>query len=361
MTTIAVITDTHIGKQWKNARIETTLMAFADEMETVKPDMIIHAGDVFNVKRPTSDSIEFATKWFMRLANSCDHLILIPGGHDQDIPRNTTAIDFADDLTSNIVVIYEPVEWSGLFMMPYQRRLTDEHIAMIANSNIAILHQGIDSVPLDNGKRMYGNVADAVPYNTFDNVKLAVIGHMHTPWTNGSNICVLGSPYQTSYSHAITDRNYMLFDLENPSQVVLHSIPSTYFLKKLTLSVNNDITSNRLIKMLPSQIPQTYMDITIGVEGALTHSIVQNIKHTVISVYGDWIDNIDVVSVLTTAERVLKQEILATLAVNKGNQTPSDWLDIWMEKRGEAYFKSKPAMKELMHSELREIISLTSK
>jgi DNA repair exonuclease SbcCD nuclease subunit len=342
---------------WPTPRAEATLDAFAAEMEGVRPDYIIHAGDVFNLKRPQSDAVEYATKWLTRLAAACKELILIPGGHDQDVPAGTTAVDFADDLAPNITVIYEPINWWGLFMMPYQRKLTPEQVDMIAASQICVIHQGIDKVPLDNGKRLYGNVSDAVPYSAFANVKLAVVGHMHTPWADGKNVCVLGSPYQTLYSHAICDRHYLMFDLENPASARLCDFPGVFFLKKLVLTVPAEVTRKELSKMLPAWEGNTYVDVTIGVEGPLSQPVANDIRQAVKSVYGDWADVVTVVSVLSTAERILKQEILDIMSIqDPASKTPSDWLEIWMERKGGAYFDANPELTKYMHQELEDIL-----
>jgi len=356
MYNIVAITDTHIGKAWKTPRIEGVLNAFAEEMEEVRPNVIAHMGDVFHNKRPSASAVEFATQWLLRLANTCDTLVLLPGGHDQDIPNNMTAIDFADDLAPNIAIIYEPTDIDGLFMMPYQRRLTDEHLDMIARSEVCLLHQGVCEIPLDHGQRIYGNVADAVPIDTFKNVKLAGIGHMHTTWAH-RNIVVLGAPYQTQYNHPIIERCYLMFDLEKPADYVLVELPTTFYLQKIALNIAEGTEQSKLMKMLPQCDPNTYVDITIGVEGAINRSIVEGYRLACDRIYGDWIDSVTVISVLSSAERVMQRDILRAVTIaDKDRKTPADWLDIWMAKQSNAYYESHPELKLCMHEELHSII-----
>lgn len=360
MTNCVFLTDTHVDRPWPDNRQETALTAFAEEMESVRPDILFHGGDVFNKKSPTSSGTEFMTQWLTKLSKCCQQIILLPGGHDQDAPRGTTAIDFVDDLAPNITIIYEPVDLDGMVMMPYQRRLTPENLAMIANAEIAILHQGVDSAPRDNGTK-YGNIPDAVPLACFQNTRLALIGHIHTPWTNGTNVHLVGSPYQTRWDHQAVQRNYVMFDLEDPTTVNYMPFPGTFYLQDVTLSIHPEITMEEFISILPGWRDSTYVRVKIGVEGVISNATRRLIEQAVKTTYGGWLDDLHVLSVLSSAERTVQNDIVLAMHGKAEMKAPGEWLDFWMDRRGGAYFRSHKAVVDQMHIELEEIVGLSEK
>jgi exonuclease SbcD len=74
------IADTHIklGARWDECR--RVLEHFAGRVEDEKPDVIIHAGDVFDA-RSTPKEMEYAEQWFQRLADTSP-VVVVGGNHD---------------------------------------------------------------------------------------------------------------------------------------------------------------------------------------------------------------------------------------------------------------------------------------
>jgi exonuclease SbcD len=74
------IADTHIklGTRWDECR--RVLNHFSQRVEEEKPDIVLHAGDVFDA-RSAPKEMEFAEEWFQRMANVCP-VVIVGGNHD---------------------------------------------------------------------------------------------------------------------------------------------------------------------------------------------------------------------------------------------------------------------------------------
>ena len=360
MTTALVLTDTHIGKEFKDDRIPQALMAFADVVEEVKPDVLFHVGDVFNVKKPSGQHIEFATQWFRRLASHTGAIFVIAGGHDQDAHSNETAIDFIDDLEQNIEVFTEIHSFDGLCLLPYTRRLTTDHQRELQAAEIILMHQGIVETPLDHGKRLYGKMPDAVPLSWVEHSRLTICGHIHTPWLNDTgNIVVLGSPYPTHPRHPDCERNIGLFTLEDPSDFALLDFPGTFRLQRYVIEIKEkENVKDALLKRLPSPEANTYYYFIIAIEGTQKAAIIKDTKTIVETVYGEQLDDVQVTLVLPKNVRTNYEKLRVT-ANKAAGKTPVEMLDIWMQLKADAYYQANPKLKEQMLQEFSNILITT--
>lgn len=75
--TVVLVSDTHLGRD--HAYFQDNWEAFLAEMEALKPDLVIHAGDVSFNGPDVADDIHFAKEQIARLAVPW---VAIPGNHD---------------------------------------------------------------------------------------------------------------------------------------------------------------------------------------------------------------------------------------------------------------------------------------
>lgn len=357
-TTTLVITDTHIGKEFKDDRIPNTLNVFADMVEDIKPDVLIHLGDVFNVKKPGGQHIEFATQWFRRLSESAGTIFVIAGGHDQDAHSETTAIDFLDDLARNIEIFTEMHSIEGICFLPYTRRLQKADRLAMENAEIILMHQGIVESPLDHGKRLYGKMGDAVPLAWVEHSQLTLCGHIHTPWSNPqNNVIILGSPYPTHFRHPDCQRSAGLFSLEDPSDFTLVDFPGTFKLQRQVIEVREkENLQAALMKKLVSPEPDVYYYVVVAIEGNHKPAVIKEARTIVESVYGEQVDDIQVSLVLPKNIRTNYEKLRVTANKAMG-KSPVEMLDIWTQLKADAYYKSNPTLKERMLQEFDSIIA----
>ncbi|MBU0687406.1 MAG: DNA repair exonuclease [Candidatus Margulisbacteria bacterium] len=87
------ISDTHLGyaayrklsENGYNQREEDALEAFrqaVDKIIELKPDFVLHGGDLFDIVRPTNRIIHFAIEQLLRLVNAKIPTVIISGNHE---------------------------------------------------------------------------------------------------------------------------------------------------------------------------------------------------------------------------------------------------------------------------------------
>lgn len=87
------ISDTHLGyatyrkvsENGYNQREEDILTSFQqaiDKIIEIKPDFVIHGGDLFNIVRPTNRIIHFAIEQLLRLVEAKIQTVIISGNHE---------------------------------------------------------------------------------------------------------------------------------------------------------------------------------------------------------------------------------------------------------------------------------------
>jgi exonuclease SbcD len=90
---IVHIADTHLGysaykkisENGFNQREEDVILSFLDAVDriiTLKPDLVLHSGDLFDSVRPTNRIIRIAIEQLLRIYNAGIPLVLISGNHE---------------------------------------------------------------------------------------------------------------------------------------------------------------------------------------------------------------------------------------------------------------------------------------
>jgi len=164
---IVHLSDTHLGfsafsridpADGVNLREKDFYRAFeqaVDKAIALKPDAVIHAGDLFDVPRPTNRAIVFAQRQLIKLSEAGIETVLISGNHST--PRLSES--------ANIVRLFEP--WKHIHPFhepgirtvtigdltvqaaphssepPLARLVTEMHPSKDTKYNVAVLHVGV--------------------------------------------------------------------------------------------------------------------------------------------------------------------------------------------------------------------------
>jgi DNA repair exonuclease SbcCD nuclease subunit len=164
---IVHLSDTHLGfsaysridpTDGVNLREKDFYNAFrqaVDKTIALKPDAVVHAGDLFDVPRPTNRAIVFAQEQLIRLSEAGIETVLISGNHST--PRLSES--------ANIFRIFEP--WKHIHPLhapgiqtvvvgditvraaphssdpPLSRIATEMHLSRETKYNVAVLHIGV--------------------------------------------------------------------------------------------------------------------------------------------------------------------------------------------------------------------------
>lgn len=111
------VSDTHLGysayrkttEDGVNQRemdVYNAFEQFVDYAVKIKPDIIIHAGDLFDSVRPNNRAITFSIKQILRLSKKNIPVVIISGNHDQPKLRETAHIFEIFDHIENVFAVY---------------------------------------------------------------------------------------------------------------------------------------------------------------------------------------------------------------------------------------------------------------
>jgi len=97
---------TEEGINQREKDVYNSFEQFTDYAIEKKPDLIIHAGDLFDSVRPNNRAITFAIKQMVRLSKEKIPFVLISGNHEQPKLKETGHIFSVFDHINNIYPIY---------------------------------------------------------------------------------------------------------------------------------------------------------------------------------------------------------------------------------------------------------------
>lgn len=350
-------TDTHLGINGLDYRMTTMLNSFIRQaVEQYHPDVAICLGDVFNSKKPAANIIEYAVQWFRAWAESVGTVIIIPGNHDIDAFSGSSAVDYLDDISSNIMVFSEPTEYMDMLFVPYHRNLTPDVRKMIARYPQVFLHQGYTKAPLY-GSRLYGDKPDALSNKELASKDLALIGHIHTPlYLPDSRVYLLGAPYQIRYADALLERSFGVWTMENPSDFRLVPFAHNYYLQKIDLVVQaGNKAVDELVKMLPSRAENYYYQVNVAVEGGAMPKQITDMRRSIQELFGDSLDGSSVISIQSKSNRQFFTE-LKRASLLKEAKAPQEMLAIHMKNTNRAYYEANPELYQGVLDEFADIV-----
>lgn len=355
-------TDTHLGITSLDSRMGDMLNSFAIQLiEEVHPDVAICLGDVFNTKKPSASIIEFATAWFSTLAQYIPHILIIPGNHDIDGITGSTAVDYLDDLASNIQIFYEPTQYMDMLFVPYRRVLDSKTRSMIKSHQQVFLHQGYSQAPLY-GSRLYGEKPDAVSEDEMYGKTLSLLGHIHVPmYEPDSNLYILGSPYQTRYTEPLIQRGFACWTVENPSDIQIIPFNTNFYLERLNFTTQPSKNMvDDVIKSLPSPEDNHYYQIMVTVEGKARHSQLEDMRRGIAEVYKGCLDGCSISTVLAASERTFYHQMKLASAVKERDTAPTEMLSVYMKGMKQSYFKANPTLEAGVINEFTDIVKTIS-
>jgi DNA repair exonuclease SbcCD nuclease subunit len=249
------IADTHLGasayrkrsESGYNQREEDIANAFeaaVDKILEIKPDFVLHAGDLFDSARPTNRMIHFALEQVLRIAKEVP-FIIISGNHDTPKQLYTGSVFKIFEVMpvndGRLHVIYKnkytPVELEtpgGKVTIHAVPQCTEDRIfrdqlnavkKVEGQKNILMLHGGVI------GMREFAHgdfnelLVDAKYFdeNEFDYVAL---GHYHNFANVGRNAWFSGSTERLSFNEAGTQKGIAVVNLSSEPKVELHPTPT---------------------------------------------------------------------------------------------------------------------------------------
>ena len=234
------LADTHLGysayrkinKDGINQREVDIYDAFKQVIDysiKIKPDFIIHAGDLFDSVRPNNRAISVALQEFIRLSNKEIPLIVISGNHETPKLRETGNIFRIFDHLENIYPVYDnkyeildfkknnkTISFHALPQFLNKKEF-DENLKKVKTKNISdynflILHGAVTGMKEFSMNEFNEHIIPKKIIN--DNFDYIALGHYHKFTKISENTFYSGSSEKLSFSEANEKKGFIEIDLD---------------------------------------------------------------------------------------------------------------------------------------------------
>ena len=257
----------------READFYDAFLQVVEDIKKIKPDFIIHSGDLFHRSNPTNRAITFALKQFNILNSMNIPIILIAGNHST--PRTNFSapiLEIFEDL-ENVYVAYKQkleifeFEDINFFALPHtndEEKILDEIEKLKPQKdkkNILIMHCSVGASYLmsEFGEWVFPSEKEEI-FNEFDYVAL---GHWHGFGNvkNYENVFYSGSTERTSLNDKRNSKGYIVVNLDENLKVEYKEI-KIRTIKSFEIDCTNDIL-NELQNIDKSNLKGAIVDIKL--------------------------------------------------------------------------------------------------
>ena len=202
-----------------------------EQIFELKPDFIVHAGDLFHTPRPSNRAIRVALASIQKISDAGIPFIIVAGNHETPRIRTTGSIFESIALFPNVYAAftnkYEKFNINGVdfHCVPHcsltedlEKALESITIDKSTKSNVLVSHGAWS------GKTLYGmgefNEQRLPDIETISNVQFDYIalGHYHRQVDIKPHVCYSGSTERTSLNEHNTTSGFLTFDLEKKAK-----------------------------------------------------------------------------------------------------------------------------------------------
>jgi DNA repair protein SbcD/Mre11 len=246
--------DTHLGfseynkidpESGLNQREQDFYVAWQQVMQGIflhKPDVIIHAGDLFHTPRPSNRAIHVALESIQKISDAGIPFILISGNHETPRIRTTGSIFESIDLFPNVYAAYQSryekftVNNIDFHCLPHCS-LTEEMDAsyealvkgVTGDANVLISHGAWGGKEYGMGEFNEQRLPD--PENlTGKAFNYIALGHYHRYVAVKENACYCSSTERTSLNEHDSTCGYLIVDFESGERTY-HEIKTRAMIK----------------------------------------------------------------------------------------------------------------------------------
>ncbi len=231
---IVHVADTHIGysayrkvdENGFNLRemdVYHAFEEFVDQVLDIKPDIVLHCGDLFDSVRPTNRALSFALDQVIRISDAGIPLVVIAGNHCTPRLRETGSVFRLFEHLENVFPVYkgacEEIQIGDLMVhaIPHSdgetfKQQLEKLSPAPTRFNLAMMHAGVVGFSVF---KMNEFNEQLVPTSylrpDFDYIAL---GHFHENCQVAKNAEYCGSTERFSFSEARDKKGFILLDLE---------------------------------------------------------------------------------------------------------------------------------------------------
>ncbi len=248
MKKIYHIADTHIGYSAYRRIDEATglnhrevdtyeaFKQFVDYALKERPDVILHAGDLFDSVRPTNRAISFTLSQILRLSDAGIPFVAISGNHETPRLKETGSVFSLFEHIPDVHLVYEnkyelvEIDDISIHAIPHCDDIKGEKNKMMSNNsdtsfNIALIHASV----LGAGQpifRMGEFNEQIVDINDLTNFDYLALGHFHKCTKVMEDAYYAGSTERFSFNEVNDDKVFLEVRLreDGEKEVIFHEL-----------------------------------------------------------------------------------------------------------------------------------------
>jgi exonuclease SbcD len=274
------ISDTHLGfsayskldpAEGINQREADIYLAFEqaiDKALELKPDVVVHSGDLFDTVRPQNRAIDFALRQLLRLSEAEIETVLISGNHSTPRLRETGNIFRIFEHLKSIHPVHEPgakriaVGDMAIHAVPHSSNPSLVNVlSKLAPSNeyelnVLVLHAGIldsDTYRMDEFNEQ--TVPLSAVKSEWDYVAL---GHFHRFAEVTKNACYAGSTERFGFGESAQKKGIVEVDLGKRS-VKFHELKIREMVELKNLDAAN-LASSEILRVAKDIVSSSAID-----------------------------------------------------------------------------------------------------
>jgi len=252
---IVHLSDTHLGAAGFSRRVSlsginqreedicNSYIWALDRIIELKPELVIHSGDLFNSVRPTNRIINLAIRQLLRLTSIDIPVIIISGNHDTPKQRGVGSIFSFFEVFPGLRLVYQDryekvrIKNLAVHAVPhclsastFQAELEKIEADPEANYNILVLHGVVSGIKeFSMGELSELEIPSSLFKKGFDYVAL---GHYHRHTQVEERVFYAGSTERLSMAELGQEKGFLEVDLSSGSvnelseKIRFHSVPT---------------------------------------------------------------------------------------------------------------------------------------
>jgi len=198
--------------------------AFVDKVLELRPDVVLHSGDLFDTVRPSNRALSFALEQLVRLSEANIPIVIIAGNHSTPRLRETGSAFRLFEHLDNIYPVYkgsyERVVIGDLTVhaVPHSEgEGFKEQLPLIQRSeetrfNVAMLHAGVVGFAEFKMNEFNEQLVDSCYLK--EDLDYIALGHFHGKYEVTRNTCYSGSTERFSFTEAGQPKGFFTLDLD---------------------------------------------------------------------------------------------------------------------------------------------------
>jgi exonuclease SbcD len=250
MKRIFHLADTHIGYSayrkideatgLNQREVDTyeTFKQFVDYALKEKPDVILHAGDLFDSVRPTNRAISFVLGQLIRLSDAGIPFVVISGNHETPRLKETGSVFSLFEHIPEVYVVYEnkyeliEIDDTKVHAIPHCDDIEEEKKKMRLNNdnngfNVALLHASVLDTEYPAPIFMMGEFNEqVVNIDDLTNFDYLALGHFHGCTKVREDAYYAGSTEKFSFNEVNDKKGFLevRFGEDGGREVIFHEL-----------------------------------------------------------------------------------------------------------------------------------------